>query len=372
MSALAGCRVVEAASMILAPTAAAIMTDFGADVVKVEPTEGGDQNRYLHELANVPRCPIPYSYLVDNRSKRGVALDLKHADGLAVLHRLVRTADVFLTNYRPQALERLRLRHDDLAPLNPGLICASATGLGEAGEEANRPACDTVVWRSRSGIEEALLPLEGSPPRRPPGVGDHCTALRLFGAVMLGLLGRASTGRGTRVSTSLLAAGAWANATWLQAALCGGTFLPGARPGISGLHCWTRDGRVAIFDRAFAEADAAEWQRRLTEHDVVFAILATAPEAVRDAQMGANDVFLPLEHPRWGPLATVNSPFTVGDAPKVAPRPAPELGEHTGEALAELGYAAGEIRDLLARGVAAQPPAALGTALRAPGRASSP
>jgi crotonobetainyl-CoA:carnitine CoA-transferase CaiB-like acyl-CoA transferase len=115
VSVLAGLRVVEAASMILVPSAAVIMADFGADVVKVEPPEGGDQNRYLHELPNTPECPIPYSYLVDNRSKRGIALDLKQPDGLAVLQRLVRTADVFLTNYRPQAIERLRLRYEDLS-----------------------------------------------------------------------------------------------------------------------------------------------------------------------------------------------------------------------------------------------------------------
>ena len=118
---LQGIRVVEAASMVLVPSAAAILADFGAEVVKVEPPEG-DYNRKMHELPTLPQSETPYCFLVDSRSKRSIVLDAKSADGVAILHKLVSTSDVFLTNYRSPALEKLRLRWDDLAPLNPRLV----------------------------------------------------------------------------------------------------------------------------------------------------------------------------------------------------------------------------------------------------------
>src|SRR5207237_10284891 len=125
----------------------AVMADFGADVVKVEPPEG-DQNRYLNEAPALPDSDIQYTYFMDNRGKKGIVLDLKQPDGLAILHRLVEGSDVFLTNYRPLALARLRLRYEDLTPINPRLVYAAATGFGERGPEADKPAYDTVVYWS--------------------------------------------------------------------------------------------------------------------------------------------------------------------------------------------------------------------------------
>ena len=192
--------------MVLVPSAAAMLADFGAEVIKVEPPEG-DYNRRMHELPTLPASATPYCFLMDNRSKRGVALDLKDLDGVAVLHRLAGSADVFLTNFRPAALEKLKLRWEDLAPLNPRLVYASASGFGEAGPEAEKPGYDTVVYWSRSGLETSLLTPEGTLGQLAGGAGDHPTALALFGAVMLALFTRERTGRGLKVGTSLLAAG---------------------------------------------------------------------------------------------------------------------------------------------------------------------
>lgn len=401
MSLLAGIRVVEAASMILVPSAAAILADFGADVVKVEPPEG-DYNRRMHELPTLPDSPHPYCFLVDNRSKRGIALDLKQPEGLAVLHRLVARADVFLTNYRAPALARLRLRWEDLAPVNPRLVYASATGFGEAGPEAGKPAYDTVVYWSRSGLESSLLTPEGTLGQFAPGSGDHPTALALFGAIALALFARERTGRGLKVGTSLLAAGVWANATSIQARLCGATFPPkiaGRRgQGVAVVYYRTRDGRmlklalvnperlwprlcaavgrpelatdprfadsaarrahglelVAILDAAFAQADAAEWQRRLEAHDIPFSLLATYDEIPADPQLVANNLLPALEHPRLGALRTVDSPIDVDGAAKRVPAAAPELGEHTVAVLRDVGYTGPEIEALLARRVAVQ------------------
>src|SRR6266550_957571 len=369
---LAGIRVVEAASMVLVPSAAAMLADFGAEVIKVEPPEG-DYNRRMHELPTLPASAMPYCFLMDNRSKRGVALDLKDLDGVAVLHRLAGSADVFLTNFRPAALEKLKLRWEDLAPLNPRLVYASASGFGEAGPEAEKPGYDTVVYWSRSGLETSLF-------------------------------ARERTGRGLKVGTSLLAAGAWANSWNIQAQLCGATFppkLPRERARSFGaVYYRTRDGRmlklalvnpeklwprfcrvvgrpefvtdprfaeparrrahvqelIATLDVIFASEDAAHWRARLEAHDIPFAILPTYAEIASDPQLRANGLLPEFEHPRFGRLATVDSPISVAGVPKTPPAAAPELGEHTREVLRTLAYSEAQIQQLIERGVAIQAP----------------
>lgn len=399
---LDGIRVVEAASMVLVPSAAAMLADFGAQVVKVEPLEG-DPNRSLHELPGMPTSDIPYPFLVDNRSKKGLAVDLKTAEGRAILDRLVARADVFMTNYRPPALARLRLRYEDLAPANARLVYARASGFGDSGPEAGKPAYDTVVYWSRSGLESTLFPLDDWLGPIPAGAGDHPSGTALFGAVMLALFARERTGRGLRVTTSLLANGLWANATTLQAELCGATFHGKRRRAESesfgAVYYKTRDARVlklalvnperdwrrfcaavdrpdlpgdarfctaearrehaqaliALLDPLFAGADAAEWRRRFEAHDVPFALLPTYPEIARDPQMEAAGLFPALEHPRRGAIRTIDSPITLPDVTKTRARGAPELGEHTRDVLSEVGYAAAEIADLLARRIVAEP-----------------
>jgi len=387
--------------MVLVPSAAAMLADFGADVIKIEPPQG-DENRRLHELTSMPDSEIAYSFLMDNRTKRGIVLDLKQPDGLAVLHRLVDRADVFLTNFRAPALERLRLRWEDLAPRNAHLVYASASGFGEVGPDAPRPAYDTVVYWSRSGLESSVITPDGRLGPIPAGSGDHPSAVALFGAVVLALYARERTGRGLKVSTSLLANGLWANATTLQAQLCGATFHPKwtreTSRSFGAVYYRTRDGRalkfslvnpgrlwprfcravgqpalehdphfatqearvkhaqelIALLDRIFAERDAAEWLKRLEAEDLPFAMLPTYPEIARDPQAQANGMFVPLEHSRFGPLHTVDSPITVAGEAKTPARPAPELGEHTEALLAELGYSQAAIADLLDRRIAVQ------------------
>jgi crotonobetainyl-CoA:carnitine CoA-transferase CaiB-like acyl-CoA transferase len=339
---------------------------------------------------------------MDNRSKKGIVLDLKQPEGAAILRRLVGTADVFLTNYRAAALARLGLRWEDLGPLNPRLVYASASGFGEAGAEASRPAYDTVVYWARSGLESSLLTLDGRLGPIPAGSGDHPAGLALFGAVMAALLARTRTGRGSKVSTSLLASGAWTNACTIQAQLCGATLHPKrARAdalSFSSVYYRTRDARtlkfalvnpgrlwprfcraagrpeliddprfatpegrrtharelIAIFDEVFAAGEAAHWRARLEAEDIPFALLPSYPEVATDPQMAANGVFVTYDHPRWGRLTTVDSPFTLAGTPKVPPGPAPELGQHTREVLAGLGYSEAEIAAFLTRGVAGQ------------------
>src|SRR5690242_12102412 len=216
---LEGIRVIDAASFIAGPVATTAMADFGADVIKLEPP-GGDT--YRQRNAGYPASPYNFPWIVDNRNKRGVAIDLRAEDGRRLLHRLVRDADVFVTNVPLDGRERLGVRWEDLAPLNPRLVYGSVTAYGETGEEASRPGFDSTALWARTGLMDLVRPSPDAPPSRSlPGMGDHPTGMSLFGAIMAALYQRERTGRGAMVSTSLLANGLWLNAIPVQGILCG-------------------------------------------------------------------------------------------------------------------------------------------------------
>ncbi len=218
---LEGIRVLDVGSFVFGPAAATVMADFGADVVKIEPPQTGDPYRYLHQMPPLPKCEEDYCWLLTGRGKRSVALDLKDAEAREILLRLVREADVFVTNYPVRVLAALRLAWRDLEPLNPRLVYAHATGFGEEGPEAEKPGYDATAWWARSGLQDAVRPRGGLPALSVPAMGDHPSAMALFGAIMLALYQRERTGRGCKVHSSLLANGAWSNSIYLQAMLCG-------------------------------------------------------------------------------------------------------------------------------------------------------
>jgi formyl-CoA transferase len=225
---LDGIRVLDAASFIAGPVATTVMADFGADVVKIEPP-GGDTYRLRN--SGYPASAYNFPWIVDNRNKRGVAIDLRTADGQAVLHQLVRGADVFVTNLPLDARARLRVRYEDLEPLNARLVYGSVTAYGDTGAEAGRPGFDSTALWARTGLMDLVRPSPEAPPSRSlPGMGDHPTGMSLFGAIMAALYQRERTGRGTMVSTSLMANGLWWNAIQVQGILCGARTVVGPPP----------------------------------------------------------------------------------------------------------------------------------------------
>jgi crotonobetainyl-CoA:carnitine CoA-transferase CaiB-like acyl-CoA transferase len=262
---LADIRVVEVGTMVFAPSACAILADFGAEVIKVEPPGKGDLNRHYHTLPGMPVSDLPYTFQANNRNKKSVAIDVKAAAGYEILCRLIARADVFATNYRLPALSRLKLTYDDLKPLQPHLIYALGTAFGEEGSERNKPGYDAVTYWSRSAIESQIFPVDGWLGPFPYGSGDHPSGMALFGAILLGLYERQKTGRGCKVSTSLLANGAWANATMLQAQLAGSAFAekrPRAQArNFASLHYKTADGRFLRMSILNVERD---WPRLCT------------------------------------------------------------------------------------------------------------
>ncbi|MFY9557540.1 MAG: CoA transferase, partial [Blastocatellia bacterium] len=208
---LSGLRVIDCGTYIAGPAAATMMSDFGAEVIKIEHPRGGDPYRYLSFLPGMPVSEHNYCWLLDARNKKSLAVDLRADAGRDVVRRLITTADVFITNYPPDLAERFQVRYQDIEPLNPRMIYAHITGYGDRGDDTNKPGYDTTAYWARSGLTGIMFDLTMATGATPCGTGDHPVALALFGAIMLALYQRQITGRGSKVSTSLMATGAWSN-----------------------------------------------------------------------------------------------------------------------------------------------------------------
>ncbi|MBK1657426.1 CaiB/BaiF CoA transferase family protein [Paracraurococcus ruber] len=390
----AGLRVIDAASYVAGPSAATILGDFGAEVIKLEPP-GGDAYRALATMPGQPRGETNYPWVVDNRGKRGLVLDLKKPEGQAVLHRLVERTDVFVTNAVPRLRAGLGIAPDALLGRNPRLVYAALTAYGEAGPEADKTGFDATAYWARSGLMDLVRAhAEAAPGRSVAGMGDHPTGLALYGAIVTALYRRERTGQGGMVHVSLLGTGLWANGFMAQAALDGAQFVP--RPpreqapnalgnlyragcgrwfllallnearqwpallAVLGDPGWGGDPRfatqalrrenapalTALLDAAFAARPLADWRPLLDAAGLTFDAVATTQDAVAAPQARASGAV------RAAPGGwTVDSPLQVAGEAKAPPGPAPAPGEHAAAILAEHGYGAAEIAALRAAGV---------------------
>jgi crotonobetainyl-CoA:carnitine CoA-transferase CaiB-like acyl-CoA transferase len=391
-----GLKVLDCASFIAAPAAATVLSDFGADVIKIEPPGAGDPYRNLVNLPGYPRSEHNYAWMLESRNKRSLALDLAKPEGRAVLKRLVAEADVFVTNFPPQVRQRLGITYADLKPLNDRLIYACFTGYGDRGEEANKPGFDSNAWWARSGLMDLVRADENTTPARSvAGMGDHPCAMALYSAIVTGLYRREKTGKGSEVKSNLMANGVWSSGVLAQAKLCGAEFLP-RRSRENALNAVTnhyrcRDGRwiilsllneekqwptlmrclghpeliddprfatkpdrharsaevIKLFDEIFATRDLAEWRKALDGSGLVFGIVGILDDLPDDQQMKDNDVLVPFENDT---MLTINSPIWVAGVSKVTPRKPPELGQHSNEVLRGVGFADDEIEQLRASG----------------------
>jgi crotonobetainyl-CoA:carnitine CoA-transferase CaiB-like acyl-CoA transferase len=392
-----GLKVIDCASFIAGPAAATVMSDFGAEVIKIEPPGMGDP--YRRRAVPNPDKPLNPGFFFDSRNKQSLALDLRQEAARAVLHRLVTDADVFITNYPPPVRRRLGIAYDDLKHLNERLIYASFTGYGETGPEADKPGFDATAWWARTGLMDLVRAGEETPPARSlPGMGDHPSAMGTYSAIVTALYQRERTGKGNYVGSSLLANGLWANACSVQAALCGDTVKPQPprEAALSALrvHYQCGDGRwlllsiaadewrweklkscfnareldderfatnalrdqhardlVTILDRLFAEHDLAHWRRVLDAAGLIFGVVGRVEDIRHDEQVLAAGFLKPYEDEPE--LWTIDSPFFVAGQDKVQPRKAPGVGENSDAVLRGAGYSDAEIATLREAGAVA-------------------
>jgi crotonobetainyl-CoA:carnitine CoA-transferase CaiB-like acyl-CoA transferase len=394
-----GLKVLDCASFIAAPAAATVLSDFGADVIKIEPPGTGDPYRNLPNLPGYPVSQHNFAWMLEARNKRSLALDLSKPEGQAVLHRLAADADVFITNYPPAVRERLGITHEHLAPHNDRLIYASFTGYGEKGEEANKPGFDSNAYWARSGLMDLVrADIDTTPARSIAGMGDHPCAMAFYGAIVTALYKRERTGKGSHVSSNLMANGVWAASVLAQAKLCGAKFGE-RRPRERALNAVTnhykcKDGRwiilsllneekqwptltrclgredlvaderfatkagrhqrsielIRIFDEVFATKPLAEWRKLLDGNGLVFGVVGILDDIPNDQQMLDNEVLVPFENDT---MLTINSPIWVDGARKVQPRRPPGLGEHSDEILRKAGYDEAAIQKLRTSGAVA-------------------
>jgi crotonobetainyl-CoA:carnitine CoA-transferase CaiB-like acyl-CoA transferase len=385
---LAGLKVVDAGSFIAGPAATTVLSDFGADVIKIEPPGIGDTYRYLSRALEDPAEVegVDYLWQLTNRNKRSLALNLKSPGAAAVVERLVKWADVLVTSFPPPTRAKLGLEYERLAPLNPRLIYADITGFGELGPDADAPGFDWTAYWARTGLTDLMGQRGGPPATAAAGAGDHPTAISLYAGITAALYRRDRTGQGARVTASLIANGAWAAGCMIQAVLAGAkTPQPTDRtnpPNALANLYRTEDDRwlvlafanedkevplflkalgmpeaaddprfkdstsrhahaaeiAALLDKTFATRPLAAWRDLFDAAGLTYGVVQTIEEIARDPQLIANQVLVPIDDGSAQPPLTVDSPVRLDQERKVRPRPAPKLGEHTEAVLKELGF----------------------------------
>ena len=384
LSTFAGLRVVELGVWVAAPAAAALLADWGADVIKVEAPAGDPMRQVFGSLGIDSDMPNP-AFSLDNRGKRSVVLNLRDPGDRHHLEDLIATADVFVTNLRPDSLEGLGLQPEATVARHPRLVYCSITGYGLRGEDRDRPTYDIGAFWARSGLSMQMADHEGSPLNARGGIGDHITGLAALAGLLAAVMEQRETGRGRVVEVSLLRTGTyvlgwdlglqmtlgkvaraeprdrnqaplmnpyragdgrWFFLTGLEAgrhvaAVCRALghpeLLEDPRFADASSMRRHRSEVIAILDEIIAGQSLAEWAERFDEEGVWWAPAQTPAEVVYDPQWLANDGIVQIDGGSTGAVQrSVNGPVSFSDL-EGGPRPAvPALGQHTEEVLREV------------------------------------
>ena len=399
-----GVRVLEVAEQTFVPAATALLADWGAEIIKIEPAERGDAMRGLASTGVMPMTGDIHPLMEhSNRGKRSLALDLGTPEGVDILYKLAATCDVFLTNKLPRVRKKLKIELEDLRAANPNIIYVAGTGQGERGPDADKGSYDSLAFWYRAGVALGVKPadMDDYMPTPPgPGFGDSIGAMTIAGGIMGALFHRERTGEATTVDVSLLSSGIWAmgqayavslllNQPWqgiasnaprqnplvrnfttkddrqlslccLQASrywaeLCTLVGRPeaGADPRFDGhdnLMENTLDAQ-ALLEVAFAERTISEWRERLADFTGQWCVVQDTLEAATvDPQVAANGYIQDCATASGAPFKLVAAPIQFGGEPAAAGR-SPEFNEHGDAILEELGIDWDTIVDLKVRSV---------------------
>ena len=392
---LKGIKVIDAASFIAAPLVSALMSDYGAEVIKIEHLTGDTYREAVIGGHVWPESDMDWAFILENRNKRSLSIDLKTKYGQIILKKLLNETDVFITNLPAKPREKLGLTSEIIREINPKIIYASLTAYGEIGPDSKRTGLDSTAYYARSGLMEWSKTNEAKEiPTFPiPGGGDHPTGLSLFTAILLGLMNREKTGLGTKVSTSLLANGIWSNAMLVQALLAGhkpiDTFHWDTLSAMRNIYYlkdeslffmlltneekhWelflksfsldyllkdprfnTKDSRELnkkqlkpILQEKFITLSYEEVREKLISTGIVFTKIVKTEDTIKDPQTNLNNMFMDIKGELIEDLQVVSPPLNIENAPRINATKAPKLGEHNVEILKELGYTDKEIKDM--------------------------
>jgi crotonobetainyl-CoA:carnitine CoA-transferase CaiB-like acyl-CoA transferase len=392
---LEGFRVIDVSAMISGPIATRVLGDQGADVIKVEPPGTGD---LVRAIGSSPHGLTPI-FATANRNKRSIALDLREPQGLEVLKQLVRGADVFVQNFRPGAADRMGLGESALREVREDLVYVSISGFGETGPYAHKRVYDPVI-QALSGLASIQGDRVTGRPRMVRTIlPDKLTAMTAAQAVTAALLARERTGQGQHVRLAMLdamIAFLWPEGMAAHTFITNEASEPPARPRqvrdlvfrtadgwmtagtvsdaewagfarATGHEEWLEDARFStvagrvkhwderleLMERVLETRTTAEWLERLDAEQVPCAPILSRRDLLAHPQIAANELIVESIHPHVGRMRQARPAARFERTPAELRRPAPLLGEHTDEVLAEAGFSSDEIAALRRAGTIA-------------------
>jgi len=397
---LEGIKILEVAEYIALPSAMAICADWGADVVKVENTKGGDGMRGLQSFEGLHLKKINIWFEHSNRNKKSISVDLWKKEGQAIVHKLVRKSDVFATNFTLPVIQRFQIDYETLRNLNPRLVYAHLTGYGKVGPDREKPGYDFAAFWANSGIMSKMGEPGSPPPPQRGGLGDNLTAGFIAGAISAALYAREKTGKGQALDFSLYNYGVWGLGMDMMPALNFGEEIRRTDRKKAANVLWntyrTKDDKwvqlvclqsdrywpqfckaigiahlqsdpkfnsherrehngvelISIIDSKIGAVTYSELEAAFTEAgEIVYGRIQNPVEVAKDPQALANEFFIEMDHSSGEKITFIASPAKFSETPATIRATAPELSQHGEEILLDLGYGWDKLIELKDKGV---------------------